>query len=180
VSPLEQLPLDKRVLFKLLYIEDFDIEPAEIQRLAERTGRSVRELLDRIEAARDVVRSREAVQRTRLDAAESAGQWIRLYERRLVQLEEDLVALDPNSPRARRLGAQRAELLEKLGKRRRQQADRLRASSHTVVTLPTEMLADLLGQPASSTRSQITRLRQELAALLSCEAGRRGGAQERA
>jgi hypothetical protein len=160
------------VLFKLLYIEDFDIEPAEIQRLAERTGRSVRELLDRIEAARDLVRSREAVQRTRLDAAESAGQWIRLYERRLAQLEEDLVALDPQSPGAQRLQAQRAEIVQKLDKRRRQRVERLRSSTHTVVTLPTEMLADLLGQPASSTRSQITRVRQELAALLSGEAGR--------
>jgi DNA-directed RNA polymerase specialized sigma24 family protein len=171
-SLLEQLPLDKRVLFKLLYIEDFDIEAAEIQRLAERTGRSVREVLDRIEAAREVVRSREAVQRTRLDAAESAGQWIRLYERRLAQIEEDLVASDANSPRGLRLEAQRSELLQKLDKRRRQQSERLRAGSHTVVTLPTEMLADLLGQPASSTRSQITRVRQELAALLSGAGGK--------
>jgi len=177
VSLLEQLPLDKRVLFKLLYIEDFDLEAPEVQRLAERTGRSVRELLDRIEAAREVVRSREAVQRTRLDAAESAGQWIRLYERRLAQIEEDLVALDPNSPRAQRLSAQRAEIVQKLYKRRRQQGERLRSSTHTVVTLPTEMLADLLSQPASSTRSQITRVRQELAALLSGEAGRHVAAE---
>ena len=179
VSLLAQLPLDKRLLFKLLYIEDFDLEAAEIQRLAEHTGRSVREVLERIEAAREVVRSREAVQRTRLDAAESAGQWIRLYKRRLAQLEEDLVALDPNSPGAQPLGAQRAEIVQKLDKRRRQRVERLRSSSHTVVTLPTEMLADLLGQPASSTRSHITRERQELAALLSHEAGRHTAAEGR-
>ena len=171
-SFLQRLSLDKRVLFKLLYIEDFDLDAAEIQLLAARSGRTVREVLERIEAAREVVRSREATQRARLDAAESAGQWIRLYERRLAQIEEDLVALDANSPRALRLEAQRAELVQKLDKRRHQQAERLRAGSHTVVTLPTEMLADLLGQPASSTRSQITRVRQELAGLLSGGAGK--------
>ena len=177
-SFLQRLALDKRVLFKLLYIEDFDLDAAEVQLLASRSGRAVREVLERIEAAREIVRSREATQRARLDAAESAGQWIRLYERRLAQIEEDLVAIDSDSPRAARLHAQRAELLEKLGKRRRQQADRLRASSHTVVTLPTEMLADLLGQPASSTRSQITRVRQELVALLSREAGRHAATED--
>jgi hypothetical protein len=140
--------------------------------LATRAGRTVREVLERVEAAREVVRSREAVQRARLDGAESAGQWIRLYERRLAQLEEDLVALDPVSARAVRLRTQQADLLQKLDKRRAQRAERLRSSTHTVVTLPTEMLADLLGQPASSTRSQITRVRQELATLLSRETGR--------
>lgn len=171
-SLLQQLSPDKRVLLKLLYIEDFDIETPEVQLLANRSGRPVREVLERIEAAREVVRSREATQRARLDGAESAGQWIRLYERRLAQLEEDLAAIDSDSPRAVRLRAQRAEFLQKLDKRRRQRTERLRLSSHTIVTLPTEMLADLLGQPASSTRSQIARVRQEVAALLSGAAGR--------
>jgi DNA-directed RNA polymerase specialized sigma24 family protein len=177
LSLLQRLPLDKSVLFKLLYIEDFDLEPAEIQFLAERSKRTVRDVLERVETAREAVRSRETVQRERLDEAESAGQWIRLHERRLVQIDADLASLDSRSPRAAHLQARRADLLHKLDKRRRQRTECLRASSHTVVTLPTEMLADLLGQPASSTRSQITRARQQLASLLSNEARQRGAAE---
>ncbi|MFI5366278.1 MAG: hypothetical protein ACHQ4J_11700 [Candidatus Binatia bacterium] len=171
---LEQLAPDKRVLFKLLYIEDFDLDGAEIQFLAERTKRTICDVLERIETARAVVRTREAAQHARHEGAESAGQWIRLYERQLVQIDQDLMAFDPSSPRAARLHRQRAELLGKLAKRRRQQAERLRAGSHTVVTLPTDMLADLLGQTPSTTRSQITRVRQELAAQLAKNAAAGG------
>jgi DNA-directed RNA polymerase specialized sigma24 family protein len=159
---VEQLPVEKRLLLKLLYIEDFDLDPAEIQQLAERTGRSIRDVIARLETARQTVRSREAVQHARLEGAASAGQWIRLYERRLAQLEEDIAAA-PDSPRAARLRSQREELSRKLDKRKRQQAEYLRSSSNTVVTLPTAMVADLLGQVESTTRAQITRVRQELA-----------------
>ena len=109
-------------------------------------------MIGRLDAARETVRSREAMQHDRLEDAESAGQWIRLYERQLVQIEEDLAATDADSPRAARLQTQRADLLRKLDKRRRQQAEHLRTSGSTVVTLPTAMVADLLGQLESTTR----------------------------
>ncbi|MFI5397348.1 MAG: hypothetical protein ACHQ9S_17560 [Candidatus Binatia bacterium] len=170
---VEQLPVEKRLLLKLLHIEDFDLDPTEIQQLAERTRRSIRDVLARLETARQTVRSREAVQHARLEGAKSAGDWIRLYERRLVQLEEDIAAA-ADSPRAARLRGQREDLLRKLDKRKRQQAEHLRNSGNTVVTLPTAMVADLLGQVESTTRSQITRVRQELAASLPKESRLRG------
>lgn len=160
---LSPLSSDQRLLLKLMYIEDFDIEPGEIQLLAARTGRSVREVIERIEVARESVRAREAVQHERLEGAASAGQWIRIYQRQIAQLDDDLGHLDAESPQAAQLSAQRAELLHKLEKRRRQQAQCMRDSAHTVVTVPTDTIADLLGQRPSATRSQITRLRQKLA-----------------
>jgi DNA-directed RNA polymerase specialized sigma24 family protein len=162
-SLIEPLSVEKRLVLKLLYIEDFDLDPSDIQQLAERTGRSIRDVIARVETARQAVRSREAVQHARLEAAESSGQWIRLYARRLAQLEEDIAAADADSPRATRLRSQHADQLRKLDKRKRQQAEHLHSSSNTVVTLPTAMVADLLGQRESTTRSQITRVRQELA-----------------
>jgi DNA-directed RNA polymerase specialized sigma24 family protein len=171
---VEQLPVEKRLLLKLLYIEDFDLDPTEIQQLASRTGRSIRDVIARVETARQAVRSREAVQHARLEAAESSGQWIRLYTRRLAQLEEDIAAVDADSRRAARLRSQGEDLLRKLDKRKRQQAEHLQSSSNTVVTLPTAMVADLLGQRESTTRSQITRVRQELAASLPKESRLRG------
>jgi hypothetical protein len=165
-SLLEQLSVEKRLLLKLLYIEDFDLDPAEIQQLAARTQRSIRDVIACLEAARQAVRSREAVQHARLEGAASAGQWIRLYERRLTQLEEDLAAAAADSPRAARLRSQQEDLLRKLDKRKRQQAEQLRSSGNTVVTVPTATVADLLGQVESTTRAQITRVRRELARAL--------------
>lgn len=173
-SLLDRLPVEKRLLLKLLYIEDFDLDAAELQLLAERTGRTVRDVIERLNAARETVRSREAMQHARLEGAESAGQWIRLYERKLAQIEADLAAADAGSSRAVRLQTERTDLLRKLDKRRRQQAARLRTGSNTVVTLPTAMVADFLGQPEPTTRAQITRVRQELAAVVARDTVRRG------
>ena len=167
---LDVLAPDKRLLIKLLYLEDFDLGADEVQRLADRSQRSVREVLDRVATAREAVRSREAVQHERVEAAASAGQWIRIYQRQLAQIDEDLLAVAPDSPRADRLNARRTELLRKLDKRRLQLTERLRASWHTVVTVPTDMVADLLGQSEATTRSQITRARQELAAVVAAGA----------
>jgi len=161
---LDALAPDKRLLLKLLYIEDFDVAADEIQRLADRSRRSIREVLDRVATAREAVRSREAVQHERVEAAASAGQWIRIYQRQMAQIDEDLLAVAPDTPQAHRLRARRTDLLRKLDHRRRQLTERLRASWHTVVTVPTDMVADLLGQSEATTRSQITRARQELAA----------------
>ncbi len=173
---LDHLAAEKRLLFKLLYIEDFDLDAAEIQLLAQRTGRAARDVIERVDAARAAVRSREAMQHTRLEDAEATGQRILLYERQLVHIEEDLAAADAGSSRAARLHTRRMDLLRKLEKRRRQQAKRLQAGSNTVVTLPTAMVADLLGLGESTTRAQITRVRQELAAVVARTAPGEGDA----
>jgi hypothetical protein len=175
---LAPLALEKRVLMKLLYIEDFDLDPKEIQLLAARTGRTIREVIESIENARAHVRSREAVQHDRFDAADSSGQWVRLCEHRLARLEEDLRAFDPDSPRGLRLRRMRADLWRKIDRRREQQRTRLHDAAHTVVTLPTKIVAQLLGQRESATRAQITRIRQELAALHAGRRNSRSGSEQ--
>ena len=83
----------------------------------------------------------------------------------------------PGSPRASGWRPS-APIARKLDKRQRQHAERLRTGGSTVVTLPTAMVAELLGQVESSTRAQITRVRQELADLLSRDSGRRDRAED--
>jgi hypothetical protein len=167
------LSLAKRVLIKLLYPEDFDLAPEEVQYLATHTGRELRDVVGRLEEARATVRSREAVQYERFDAADSSAQWIRLHERQLARIEEDLLAFDADSPPGLRLRRKRAELWRKIETRREQQLKRLQDAGHTIVTLPTRMVAELLGQPEPTTRAQITRVRAELTALLSANSGDR-------
>ncbi|MBX3025085.1 hypothetical protein KF840_09265 [bacterium] len=159
---LAALPLDKRVLVKLLHLEDFDFDAAELRFLADCNGWSLRLLTRRLADARESVRGREAARQARVDGAASAGQWIRLYGDRLQRLEEDLAAAGHDSPRAARLLAQRAELQRKLAKRERQRAELLRAAESTVVTLPTALIAELLHLSESTARTKISRLRREL------------------
>lgn len=157
------LSIDKRVLIKLLHIEDFELDAAEVRFLADRNSGSIRTVLARVAEARESVRTREGMQQARFEGAESAGQWIRLYERRLRQLEEDMTEADGASPRLMRLRKQHAELQRKLRKREMQRAEYLRAGQSTVVTAPTALIGELLGQQESTTRGQITRVRRELA-----------------
>lgn len=159
---LAALPLDKRVLVKLLHLEDFDFDAAELQFLADCNGWSLRVLARRLADARESVRGREAARQARVDGAASAGQWIRLYGERLQRLEEDLVGAGQDAPRRERLLAQRDELQRKLAKRQRQRAELLRTAESTVVTLPTALIAELLHLSESTARVKISRLRREL------------------
>jgi len=54
---VSRLSPEKRLLVKLLYIEDFDLDAADVQQLAQRSGRRVREVIELIEQARESVRT---------------------------------------------------------------------------------------------------------------------------
>jgi DNA-directed RNA polymerase specialized sigma24 family protein len=71
---LGRLPAEKRLLLKLMYIEDFEVDAQEIQLLARRSGRPVRQVIEHIERARESVRARECARREKEEQVESAGQ----------------------------------------------------------------------------------------------------------
>lgn len=162
-AALAALPIDKRVLIKLVHVEDFELDAGELQFLAERNGWTLRTVAVRVAEAREAVRTREAARHARLDGAASAGQWIRLYEGQLRQITEDLTGLEDEDSRRQRLLARRAELQRKLAKRARQRSEHLRAAESALVTMPTALIAELLRQSESTTRVQITRVRRALA-----------------
>jgi DNA-directed RNA polymerase specialized sigma24 family protein len=159
---LSQLNAEKRILVKLLYIEDFELEPGDVQWLAEHSGRSVREVVELIERARESVRSREAARREKLEEAESAAQWILRYERDLHHAADALANLPPQSVRAERLREQQAELERKHVWRQQQRERALAESRRATVTLRYREIADILNAPVGSVSAQVTRLRQEL------------------
>jgi len=159
---LSQLSLEKRILVKLLYIEDFELEPGEVQWLGEQSRRLVREVVELVEQARESVRTREAARREKLEEAESAAQWILRYERDLHHAADDLTNLPPKSMRAERLREQQAELERKRAWRQQQRERVLVESRRATVTLRYREIAHILNAPVGSVGAQVTRLRQEL------------------
>ncbi len=106
-----------------------------MQWLAERSGRSVRELVELVEQARESVRTREEARREKIEEAESAAQWILRYERDLHYAADALANLPPQSMRAERLRDQQAELERKRGWRQQQRERALAESQRATVTL---------------------------------------------
>jgi hypothetical protein len=168
-----RLSPEKQLLVKLLYVEDFDLDLDELRLLAERSGRSLREAIERVEQARESVRQRETKRREKLGEAESAAQWILQYERRLARVADDLGNLPPASTQAERLREQRAELERKLIWRQEQRAYALAESERATVTLRYREIAEILNQPIGTVSAQVTRTRQELLQLGAQLAGRR-------
>jgi stringent starvation protein B len=161
-----QLSLEKRVLIKLLYIEDFELGPDEIQFAARCSGRSVRVVVELVERARQSVRARETTRRATLEEAESAAQWILQYGRRQAEITDALNNLPPNSKRAARLRSEYGDLQRKRTWRE-QQRDRARTEGErATVTLRYRDIAHILNAPTGSISTQVMRLRQELSKLV--------------
>jgi hypothetical protein len=116
----EQLAPEKQLLLKLLYIADFELAASDVQSLAQRSGRAVREVVELTERARESVRAREAARRQKVDEAESAAQWILQYVRELRRVAEDLANLPPGSERAERLREEQGDLERKRAWRQQQ------------------------------------------------------------
>ncbi|MBI4516269.1 MAG: sigma-70 region 4 domain-containing protein [Deltaproteobacteria bacterium] len=167
---LFDLSPEKRLLVKLLYVEDFELEPGDIQLLARQSRRSVREVVERIERARESVRAREIARRERMDEAESAAQWVLRYERDLRGMTNELGNVPPQSTRAARLREQQAELERKRGWRQQQRERALAESRRAMVTLRYREIAEILGVPVGSVSAQVTRVRQELLRLAAQQA----------
>ena len=104
---LGDLSPSKSVVMKLLYVEDYEFQPAEVRYLAQVSGCEVPEVLDRIDRLRATVREREAGLKRMEDALDAVQAWIQLYERRVQRISDDLAALPPTSMAAERLREER-------------------------------------------------------------------------
>lgn len=159
---LSDLSTPKAVVMKLLYVEDHEFDPAEVRYLAQVSGNSIPEVLDRIEGLRATVREREAGLKRMEDALDAVQAWIQLYERRAQRINDDLTALPPTSVAAEKLREERNQLLRKIERRRSQRGKLLAQSQRRKVTAPYKEIAALLNTSIGNIGSQIARLRREL------------------
>lgn len=163
---LSALSAEKRLLIKLLYVEDFELEPEEIRHIAEQSGRSIREVIELVEEAGESVRRRELERRRRRDQSDSAAGWILRYERRLARLAESPNDFAAGSARAQRIAHEREELERKRAWRDEQRRRARQDAERATVTLPYKDIARILNMPIGSVSAQIARLRQELRRLV--------------
>jgi RNA polymerase sigma factor (sigma-70 family) len=159
---LGDLSPSKSVVMKLLYVEDYEFQPAEVRYLAQVSGCEVPEVLDRIDRLRATVREREAGLKRMEDALDAVQAWIQLYERRVQRINDDLAALPPTSIAAERLREERGQLERKVQRRRQQRAKLLAQAQRRKVTAPYKDIAAMLNTSIGNIGSQIARLRREL------------------
>jgi DNA-directed RNA polymerase specialized sigma24 family protein len=159
---LGDLSPSKSVVMKLLYVEDYEFQPAEVRYLAQVSGCEVPEVLDRIDRLRATVREREAGLKRMEDALDAVQAWVQLYERRVQRINDDLTALPPTSIAAERLREERTQLERKIQRRRQQRAKLLAQAQRRKVTAPYKDIATMLNTSIGNIGSQIARLRREL------------------
>ncbi len=162
IQMLGDLSPSKSVVMKLLYVEDYEFQPAEVRYLAQVSGCEVAEVLDRIDRLRATVREREAGLKRMEDALDAVQAWVQLYERRVQRISEDLATLPPTSIAAERLREERAQLERKIQRRRQQRAKLLAQAQRRKVTAPYKEIAAMLNTSIGNIGSQIARLRREL------------------
>lgn len=165
----------KAVVMKLLYVEDYELKAADVNYIAETSGRSVPEVLAAVARLRDRVREREAGLKKLQDGIDAVQAWIRLYERRVERISEDLASLPPNAGAAVRLRAELAQIEQKQHRRQQQRSRLLAQAQRRKVTAPYKEIATLLNTSVGNVCSQIARVRREL---LARSAGRYSGIEK--
>ena len=152
----------KAVIMKLLYVEDYELKAADVNYVADVSGRSVPDVLAAVARLRAAVREREAGLKKVEDGIDAVQAWVRLYERRMERITEDLASLPPNTGAAVRLRAELAQLEQKMERRRQQRARLTAQAQRRKVTAPYKEIAAILNTSVGNVCSQIARVRREL------------------
>ena len=161
---LAALPPAKAVVMKLLYVEDYDLKATDVNYIVETSGRSVPDVLTAVARLRATVREREAGLKKLQDSVDAVQAWIRLYERRVERISEDLASLPPNAGAAVRLRAELAQIEQKTHRRLQQRSRLLAQARRRKVTAPYKEIATILNTSVGNVCSQIARVRRELMA----------------
>ena len=161
---LANLAPAKAVVLKLLYVEDYELKAADVNYIVQTSGRGVPDVLAAVARLRATVREREAGLKKLQDGVDAVQAWIRLYERRVERISEDLAALPPNAGAAVRLRAELAQLEQKIHRRQQQRSRLLAQAQRRKVTAPYKEIATILNTSVGNVCSQIARVRRELMA----------------
>lgn len=164
VRLLAHLEVSKAVVMKLLYVDTYQLTPAEIRYLADVSARSITDVLQQIDALRASVRERKATVTAHEDAVEAVQAWIQLYERHVQQISADIAGRDAADVAVAKLLEERRELEDKIQRRQRQRLRLLERIRRRKVTAPYKEIAAILNTTTGNVGSQIARLRQELSA----------------
>lgn len=154
----------KAVIMKLLYVEDYELKAADVSYLAELSSRSVPDVLAAVARLRATVREREAGLKKVQDGVEAVQAWIRLYDRRVQRISDDLASLPPSAGAAVRLRAELAQLEQKMQRRQQQRIRLMAQAQRRKVTAPYKEIAVILNTSVGNVCSQIARVRRELMA----------------
>ena len=154
----------KAVIMKLLYVEDYELKAADVSYLAELSSRSVPDVLAAVARLRATVREREAGLKKVQDGIEAVQAWIRLYDRRVQRISDDLASLPPTAGAAVRLRAELAQLEQKMQRRQQQRIRLMAQAQRRKVTAPYKEIAVILNTSVGNVCSQIARVRRELMA----------------
>jgi DNA-directed RNA polymerase specialized sigma24 family protein len=152
----------KAVLLKLLHIEDFDIDAADLRQLKAESGRSIRDLLARLEQLRCSVRQRESRAKAIDDALDTVYAWICLYERNLWRVRQEIALLPQESTSAAHLRDEEADIERNLERRRTQRATLLASISRRKITGSYKDIAAILNTSIGNVASRVKRLRDQL------------------
>ena len=152
----------KAVVMKLLYVEDYELKAADVNYVAEVSGRDVPDVLAAVARLRATVREREAGLKKVEDGIDAVNAWIRLYERRVARITDDLGSLPPATGAAARLRAELAQLEQKMERRQQQRVRLMAQAQRRKVTAPYKEIAMILNTSVGNVCSQIARVRREV------------------
>jgi DNA-directed RNA polymerase specialized sigma24 family protein len=153
----------KAVVMKLLYVEDCELDAADLRYLTQVSGQSVPEVIAAVERLRATVREREVELQRVVDSLDTVQAWIELYERRRQRLVEDLRGLPAGSAAAARMRSACEQLDAQLRRREHQRAKLRAEQQRRKTTAPYKDVAAILHTSVGNVASQIARVRQELA-----------------
>lgn len=159
---LDRLSTEKALVLKLLFIEDHELSSDDLRAIARQSGRSLRDVVDRIESLRRTVRRREQSVSVIEDALGNVHSRVQLYERRLAAIDAEIAPLPASSAAARRLHLEREEIARKLANRRRQRSTTLADLRRRKATAPYKDIAALLNTSINNVASRIRRVKSEL------------------
>jgi DNA-directed RNA polymerase specialized sigma24 family protein len=153
----------KAVVMKLLYVEDCELNAADLRYITQASGQTVPEVIAAVERLRATIREREVELQRVADSLDTVQAWIELYQRRRQRLQDDLRGLAPGSAAAARVWSACAQLDAQLRRREHQRAKLRAEQRRRKTTAPYKDIAAVLHTSVGNVASQIARVRQELA-----------------
>ncbi len=160
----QSLSPEERLDLKLLSLLECELNPEDIQLLAQLSGRSIIDTLTVVAEIQAGLRRKDAKLSRLADELDSVWGWILLRQKERQQIQEKILPMKTqgNATDQLPLQQQMEEIEQALGKRYQQRARILEELRTSKMTTPYKDIARLLNLTVGTVSSQICRLRQRL------------------